>query len=59
MARSNGFQRTSLEECWRPSFARSHVPELGGLERDLEHYLAFYTPGAVHVSARDTRRPRG
>jgi transposase InsO family protein len=30
-------QRTILEECWRPSFARSQVPKIGGLTRDLEH----------------------
>ena len=34
-------QRTILEECWRPSFARSLVPKMGGLERDLEAYLAL------------------
>jgi transposase InsO family protein len=42
-------QRTILEECWRPSFARSLVPKLGGLERDLEHYLAFYNTQRAHT----------
>ncbi len=42
-------QRTVLEECWRPSFARSLVPKLGGLERDLEHYLAFYNTQRAHT----------
>jgi len=42
-------QRTILEECWRPSFARSLVPKLGGLERDLEHYLAFYNTERAHT----------
>jgi transposase InsO family protein len=31
-------QRTILEECWRPSFARSLVPKHGGLVRDLATY---------------------
>jgi transposase InsO family protein len=42
-------QRTILEECWRPSFARSLVPKLGGLERDLEHYLSFYNTERAHT----------
>lgn len=32
-------QRTILEECWRPSLAKSLVPKLGGLVRDLAGYL--------------------
>src|SRR4051794_21719137 len=35
-------QRTILEECWRPSFARSLVPKIAGLSRDLESYLRYY-----------------
>jgi transposase InsO family protein len=42
-------QRTILEECWRPSFARSLVPKLGGLVRDLEAYLRFYNEERVHT----------
>ena len=42
-------QRTILEECWRPSFARSQVPKIGGLSRDLEHYLAYYNTERVHT----------
>ena len=42
-------QRTILEECWRPSFARSLVPKLGGLERDLEVYLSFYNTERAHT----------
>ena len=34
-------QRTILEGCWRPSFARSLVPKLGGLLRDLAGYLDY------------------
>jgi hypothetical protein len=37
-------QRTILEKCWRPSFARSLVPKMGGLARDLVAYLDFYNP---------------
>jgi transposase InsO family protein len=41
---SNGhverLQQTILEECWRPSFARSLVPKLTALERDLKQYFA-------------------
>jgi transposase InsO family protein len=48
-------QRTILEECWRPSFARSLVPKLGGLERDLEGYLAYYNTERAHTG----RYPKG
>jgi transposase InsO family protein len=42
-------QRTILEECWRPSFARSLVPKFTGLARDLEGYLAFYNEERAHT----------
>ena len=42
-------QRTILEECWRPSFARSLVPRLTGLERDLAAYLRFYNEERAHT----------
>jgi transposase InsO family protein len=42
-------QRTILEECWRPSFARSLVPKLTGLARDLAAYLRFYNEERVHT----------
>ena len=42
-------QRTILEECWRPSFARSLVPKIGGLARDLEAYLRFYNEERAHT----------
>ena len=41
-------QRTILEECWRPSFARSLVPKLTGLARDLAGYLRFYNEERAH-----------
>jgi len=42
-------QRTILEECWRPSFARSLVPKIGALNRDLESYLRFYNEERAHT----------
>ncbi len=42
-------QRTILEECWRPAFARSLVPKLGGLERDLATYLTYYNTERAHT----------
>ena len=42
-------QRTILEECWRPAFARSLVPKLTGLTRDLAGYLRFYNEERAHT----------
>lgn len=42
-------QRTILEECWRPSFARSLVPKLHGLTRDLAGYTRFYNEERAHT----------
>jgi transposase InsO family protein len=42
-------QRTILEECWRPSFARSLVPKIGGLSRDLASYLRYYNEERAHT----------
>ncbi len=42
-------QRTILEECWRPSFARSLVPKLTGLARDLAGYVRFYNEERAHT----------
>jgi transposase InsO family protein len=42
-------QRTILEECWRPSFARSLVPKLTGLTRDLAAYLGHYNEERAHT----------
>ena len=42
-------QRTILEECWRPSFARSLVPKLTALRRDLEAYLEYYNYDRAHT----------
>ncbi len=42
-------QRTILEECWRPTFARSLVPKLTALRRDLEAYLGYYNYDRAHT----------
>ena len=47
-------QRTILEECWRPTFARSLVPKLTALRRDLETYLDYYNYDRAHTG-RHTR----
>jgi transposase InsO family protein len=50
---SNGcaerLQLTILEECWRPSFARSLVPKITALERDLDEYLHHYNNDRAHT----------
>jgi len=49
---SNGFvervQRTILDECWKPSFARYLVPKYMGLRRELERYLRLYNYDRTH-----------
>jgi transposase InsO family protein len=49
---SNGFvervQRTILEECWKPSFARYLVPKYMGLRRELVRYLDIYNYDRAH-----------
>ena len=50
---SNGhverLQQTILEECWRPSFARSLVPRYTALRKDLERYLDYYNFDRAHT----------
>jgi transposase InsO family protein len=50
---SNGcverLQLTILEECWRPSFARSLVPRMTALGRDLDEYLLDYNFDRAHT----------
>jgi transposase InsO family protein len=50
---SNGcverLQLTILEECWRPSFARSLVPKMTALQRDLDEYLTDYNYDRAHT----------
>ena len=49
---SNGFvervQRTILEECWKPAFARYLVPKYVGLRRELVRYLDYYNYDRTH-----------
>ena len=42
-------QLTILEECWRPSFARSLVPKITALQKDLEEYLRYYNTDRAHT----------
>lgn len=42
-------QRTILEECWRRSFARSLIPKLTALRRDLKSYLRYYNHDRIHT----------
>jgi transposase InsO family protein len=42
-------QLTILEECWRPSFARSLVPKITALRRDLDEYLHYYNTDRAHT----------
>jgi len=49
---SNGFvervQRTILEECWKPAFARYLIPKYMGLRRELVRYLELYNYDRAH-----------
>jgi transposase InsO family protein len=40
--------RTILEECWRPSFARSLYPAFTALRRDLVAYIDYYNTDRTH-----------
>jgi transposase InsO family protein len=42
-------QLTILEECWRPSFARSLVPKKTALAQDLDEYLIEYNYDRAHT----------
>lgn len=42
-------QRTILEECWRPAFARSLVPTWMALRADLVDYLDYYNFDRAHT----------
>ena len=35
-------QQTTLDECWKPAFARYLIPNHTGLRLDLERYLRYY-----------------
>jgi len=42
-------QRTILEECWRPSFARAIVPSFHGLRQDLRGYVRYFNFERAHL----------
>jgi transposase InsO family protein len=42
-------QLTILEECWRPAFARSLVPKMTALAKDLDEYLIDYNYDRAHT----------
>jgi transposase InsO family protein len=42
-------QLTILEECWPPSFARSLVPKLTALTRDLDEFLHYYNTDRAYT----------
>ena len=42
-------QRTVLEECWKPAFARYLIPKYTGLRLDLERYLRYYNTDRAHT----------
>jgi transposase InsO family protein len=42
-------QLTILEECWRPSFARSLVPKMTALAHDLDDNLLHYNQDRAHT----------
>ncbi|MFN2521600.1 MAG: DDE-type integrase/transposase/recombinase, partial [Candidatus Limnocylindria bacterium] len=42
-------QRTVLEECWRPTFARSLVPKFTALRRDFERYARYFNFHRAHT----------
>jgi transposase InsO family protein len=42
-------QRTILEECWRPAFARYLQVRFTGLKRDLARYLDYYDFDRAHT----------
>ena len=49
-------QRTVLEECWRPTFARPLVPRYTALRRDLGQYLRYYNFERAHTGRRNAGR---
>jgi transposase InsO family protein len=42
-------QRTILEECWRPAFARFLQVRYSGLKRHLDSYLRYYNHERAHT----------
>jgi transposase InsO family protein len=42
-------QKTILDECWKPAFARFLIPKYTGLRLDLERYLRYYNADRAHT----------
>ena len=42
-------QQTTLDECWKPAFARYLIPNHTGLRLDLERYLRYYNTERSHT----------
>lgn len=42
-------QRTILEGCWKPSFARYLIPTYTGLRHDLKRYVSYYNSDGAHT----------
>ena len=42
-------QGTILQECWKPAFARSLLPGIEALRRDLKSYLRYYNTDRAHT----------
>ena len=40
---------TTLEECWKPAFARYLIPKYTGFRLDLERYLPYYNTDRAHT----------
>jgi hypothetical protein len=42
-------QRTILEGCWKPAFARYLIPKYTGLRHDLKRYVSYYNQDRTHT----------
>ncbi len=49
-------QLSILDECWKPAFARSLIPKVTGLKRDLDDYLSYYNADRAHTGRRSKGR---
>jgi transposase InsO family protein len=49
-------QRTILDECWKPAFARYLTPKYTGLRLDLDRYLDYYNTDRAHTGRHNRGR---
>jgi transposase InsO family protein len=49
-------QRTILDECWKPAFARYLTPKSSGLRLDLDRYLDYYNSDRAHTGRHNRGR---